>query len=100
MFARLASYGAPGVTREEAVKFFRERVLKDLSAMEGFQEAWVMLSADSDQVFALSVWDTEENLHGAERQTAPHRAQRDEMGGKRSGVQVFEVVYRSDEAGG
>lgn len=95
MFARLASYGAPGVSREQAVEFFRDKVLRDLSEMEGFQEAMVLLSDDSDEVLALSLWDTEENLHAAEQRTAQHRAARDKMGGKRTGVKVFEVAYRS-----
>jgi heme-degrading monooxygenase HmoA len=95
MFARLASYGAPGVSREQAVEFFRDKVLGDLSAMEGFQEAMVLLSGDSDEVLALSLWDNEENLRAAEVKTAPHRAARDNMGGKRTGVKVFEVAYRS-----
>lgn len=95
MFARLASYRAPGVSKAQGVDFFRNKVLKDLSAMDGFQEAWVLLSDDRDDVLALTLWDTEENLHAAERKTAPHRAARDEMGGKRSDVQVFEVAYRT-----
>jgi heme-degrading monooxygenase HmoA len=77
------------------VEFFRDKVLGDLSGMAGFQEAMVLLSGDSDEVLALSLWDTEENLHAAEGKTAPHRAVRDKMGGKRTGVKVFEVAYRS-----
>lgn len=98
MFARIATYGAPGVSKEKAVQFFRDRVLADLSGMEGFLEAMVLLSDESDEVIALSLWDTEENLHAAGKQTAAHRAARDEMGGKRSDFKVYEVGYRSTKA--
>jgi heme-degrading monooxygenase HmoA len=81
------------------VEFFRDKVLGDLSAMTGFQEAIVLLSDDSDQVLALSLWDTEENMQAAEGKTAPHRAARDRMGGKRTDVKVFEVAYRSPSPG-
>jgi heme-degrading monooxygenase HmoA len=95
MFARLASYGAPGVSREQAVEFFRDKVLADLSEMDGFQEAMVLLSGDGDEVLAVSMWDTEENLHAAEGKTAPHRAARDKMGGKRTGVKIYRACARS-----
>jgi heme-degrading monooxygenase HmoA len=95
MFARFAFYGAPGVSREKAVEFFRDKVLGDLSAMEGFQEAMLLLSDDSDEVLAVSLWDTVEHIRAAEEKTAPHRAARDRMGGKRSSMQVYEVAYRA-----
>jgi len=95
VFARFASYGAPGVSRDKAVEFFRDKVLGDLSAMDGFQEALLLLSDETDEVLAVTLWDTLENIQAAEEKTAPHRAARDRMGGERSSKQVYEVAYRS-----
>lgn len=95
MFARFAYYGAPGVSREQAVKFFRDKVLRDLSAMDGFQEAMLLVSDDTDEVLAVSLWDTVEHIRAAEEKTAPHREARDRMGGERSSMKVYEIAHRS-----
>ncbi len=95
MFARFAFYSAPGVSREKAVVFFRDKVLGDLGGMEGFQEAMLLVSDDTDEVLAVSLWDSIEHMRAAEEKTAPHRAARDRMGGKRSSMQVYEVAYRA-----
>jgi heme-degrading monooxygenase HmoA len=96
VIARLAWYRAPGFSEDKAMAFFNDRVLPDLRRVSGFQEAWLLVSeGDSDEALAVSLWDTEESMREAQDMQAPHRETREEIGGKRSEVQVYKVAHRA-----
>jgi len=98
MVARIASYSAPGLSADEALTFFRDRVLPDLRRVSGFEEALLLLSEESDEVVALTLWDSEESMRSAEAKSAPHRAERDAIGGQKRDAQVYRVADRAGRA--
>jgi heme-degrading monooxygenase HmoA len=100
VFARVAAISAPGVSPEQGVVFFRERVLPDLRRYAGFQDAIVLRSRDDEEVLVLSFWDTEEHLRQAEATPAPHRtsAAREALGPEmKREVRTYEVAFRATE---
>jgi heme-degrading monooxygenase HmoA len=100
VFVRVAAISAPGVSVDQGIAFFRERVLPDLRSYQGFQDAMVLTSREDDEVLVLSFWDTEENLRQAEAMPAPHRtsAARGALGDQvRREVRVYEVAARAQD---
>jgi heme-degrading monooxygenase HmoA len=98
MFARVAGIISPGVSPEQGVAFFRDRVLPDLRQYQGFQDAIVLVPREGEEVLVISFWDTEENLRGAEATPAPHRtsAAREALGPQtKRDVRVYEVAFRA-----
>jgi heme-degrading monooxygenase HmoA len=101
MFVRIAAISAPGVSPEQGLAFFRERVLPDLRSYPGFRDAMLLTSRQEEETLVLSFWDTEENLRQAEATPAPHRgsAAREVLGPEaKRGVRIYELLFRAEES--
>lgn len=102
MFVRVAAISAPGVSPDQGIAFFRDRVLPDLRSYAGFQDAMLLISREEGEALALSFWDTEENLRQAEAMPAPHRASaaREAFGPQaQRDVRIYEVAFFARQDG-
>jgi heme-degrading monooxygenase HmoA len=102
MFVRVAAISAPGVSPEQGIAFFRDRVLPDLRSYAGFQDAMLLTSREDGEALVLSFWDTEENLRQAEATPAPHRtsAAREALGPQaQRTVRVYQLAFRAQQDG-
>jgi heme-degrading monooxygenase HmoA len=102
MFVRVATISTTGVSPEQGIAFFRERVLPDLRSYAGFQDAMLLTSRDDEEALVLSFWDTEESLRQAEATPAPHRTgmAREALGPQtQRAVRVYQVAFRAAESG-
>jgi heme-degrading monooxygenase HmoA len=98
MFARVAGIVRGDASPEHGVAFFRDRVLPDLRQYEGFREAMVLVPREGEEVLVISLWDTEENLLGAEATPAAQRASaaRETLGPETTpDARVYEVAFRA-----
>jgi heme-degrading monooxygenase HmoA len=59
MFARIGVYEIPGERMNEAVASFTA-ALEEISACEGFQEAFLFVDRDDERATTLTLWTTQE----------------------------------------
>jgi heme-degrading monooxygenase HmoA len=98
MFARAAGIVRGDASPEHEVAFVRDRVLPDLRRYEGFREAMVLVPCEGEEGLVISLWDTEENLLGAEATPAAQRASaaRETLGPQTTpDARVYEVAFRA-----
>jgi heme-degrading monooxygenase HmoA len=58
MFARLSVYEISGDRMDEAVQSF-EAALEEISACEGFREAFLFVSREEDRATTMTLWETQ-----------------------------------------
>jgi heme-degrading monooxygenase HmoA len=63
MFVRVSVYEIPGHRMDEAVKGFRE-ALDEIRDM-GLQEAYVLVSPESDRLLTLTFWERAEDMESS-----------------------------------
>lgn len=63
MFVRVSVYEIPGHRVDEAVTGFRE-ALNEIREM-GLQEAYVLVSPDTDRVLTMTLWDRAEDMESS-----------------------------------
>jgi heme-degrading monooxygenase HmoA len=92
MYARLTRISG-GQVDEDQVGPMTEAVISKARAMEGIRGGYWLRSADTGDLFALTLWDSEQAMLATEEQAAAMRQQAtEEVGGGEITVDRCEII--------
>jgi hypothetical protein len=66
MYARVSTVEASPAKFDEAIHFFRERVLAQLQQMDGFKGFIVLGDRQRGKLLGVALWESEEGMHTTE----------------------------------
>ena len=92
MHARLFEFEGSPDEIEAAVALARDEILPLERQMPGFRGLVLLADKDARRLLSLSLWETEEQMHGSEAsaRTIARLASRS-IGGKRRSIEPFDV---------
>jgi heme-degrading monooxygenase HmoA len=92
MYARLTRISG-GQFDEDQVGPMTEAIMSQARAMEGIRGGYWLRSADTGDLFALTLWDSEQAMRATEEQAAALREQATtDVGGREMTVDRCEVI--------
>jgi heme-degrading monooxygenase HmoA len=91
MYARVTRISGARVD-EEQVGPMTERIVNEARALEGIRGGYWLRSADSGDLLAVTLWDTEEAMAATERQAASLREEMSQEAGGQVTVDRCEVI--------
>lgn len=71
MYARQVSFNLKPIKREELTQIFEKDILPLLQRQDGFTDEITLVSPDSKDAIAISMWERKENADVYSRETYP-----------------------------
>ena len=101
MHARVTTLEVPPDRTDDATSYVQEKVLPQLSQMEGFKGFVALASSESGKLEGVAFWESEEALDATDQAVVPIReGVAEAAGGTVEGVENFEVfVFEAPSAG-
>jgi heme-degrading monooxygenase HmoA len=93
-WVRLTTLSGDPVKIDEGVRHFESQVIPEVSKLQGFRAAILLVDRTSGEAMVATVWDSKSDLEGSSSQAGPIRtAAAEVLGAKDPKVEGYEVAF-------
>ncbi len=95
MFARVSEVTGPADRIDEGIAQYRDAVLPAVSAMPGFQRAYLLVDRDNGRSLSITVWDSEAAIAASDEAANQLRSQVADAMAAQTTVTRYQVAVAS-----